>query len=640
MCGIAGFFDPGGFEAGQAERLVTEMTQRIRMRGPDAQSYWCDGQVGVALGHARLAIIDVSESGAQPMVSASGRYVMVFNGEIYNHLDLRDRLAQGFGATDYRGSSDTESLLAGIEAWGLKETLQLCVGMFAFALWDRQDRELNLGRDRFGEKPLYYGWQRSGGPATLLFGSQLKALHAHPRFEGQLDRNSAVRFFERLCVPGEDSIFEGISKVKPGTFLTFDAGTHEPKQTEYWSLAEASRRGADNRFSGNNAELLERTDEIVSRAVKRQMLSDVPLGAFLSGGVDSSTVVALMARYSATPVKTFTIGFADDRFDESAHAAAVAQHLGTDHSEITVTTTEAQAVVPQLCEIYDEPFADSSQIPTFIVSQLARRDVTVSLTGDAADELFAGYSRYGKTLEAWRLRGKLPDGLWSGLAPLGRAVEGATNRLPGLDRLNAMARVTGLLGAPTITDYYEAASNFARINRITRGRPIAQERLKFSAQSDLEQLSEYDIGHYMTDDILVKVDRAAMAASLETRAPFLDHEVAEFAFSLPPQMKRYRGDDGQVQTKWPLRQLLYQHVHRSLIERPKMGFGVPIADWLRGGLKDWAASYVLGAQVSSDDLLDARAIECLWTDHQRGTCDNSAQLWSVLMFCAWKQRWH
>ncbi len=638
MCGITGFFSPAGFDTALASRVIVDMTQRIRKRGPDAQSHWCDGDTGIALGHARLSVIELSASGAQPMISSSGRYVVVFNGEIYNHLDFRAELAARNDTAKFRGHSDTESLLAGFECWGIKGTLQRAVGMFAFALWDRKERRLHLGRDRFGEKPLYYGWQSADGPASLLFGSELKSLHAHPAFERRLNDDSVVRFFERHCVPGTESIFEGINKVRPGTFLTFDTQSRDAKETVYWSLPEALRRGADNRFAGDNHDLLERMDEFLSRAVKRQMLSDVPLGAFLSGGVDSSTVVALMCRHSSAPVKTFTIGFSEAGFDESEYAAQVARHLGTDHTKLTVTTEEAQAVVPNLCEIYDEPFADSSQIPTYIVSKLAREQVTVSLSGDGADELFAGYSRYVKTLRAWKLRGRLPTGAWSVLAPLGRVTELATRRSPRLAKLNRVARVAGLFGARDINEYYASASNFARLDRVTSGPGKRQNMPEMAAPSDLERLCEYDIGTYMPNDILVKVDRAAMAVSLETRAPFLDHELAEFAFSLPPDLKHHT-DNGRVVTKWPLRQLLYRHVPADLIERPKMGFGVPIAHWLRGGLREWAESYLLAPGIGADGLLDASQIQRLWTDHQNEISDNSGVLWPVLMFCTWREKW-
>lgn len=615
------------------------MTRRILKRGPDAQSHWCEAEAGIALGHARLSVIEISESGAQPMNSASGRFAVVFNGEIYNHMDLRAELASKGGLGSYRGHSDTESLLAGFEVWGVEDTLKRAFGMFAFALWDRQDRELHLGRDRFGEKPLYYGWQGGDGTESLLFGSELKALHAHPAFEKRLSIESAAQFFERHCVPGTASIFEGIKKVPPGTILTFDARGNEARQTVFWSLGSAITRGAHNRLNVNSSELLEKTDEILSRAVKRQMLADVPLGAFLSGGVDSSTIVSLMQRFSSAPLKTFTIGFSEEEFDESSYAEDVAKFLQTDHTTLTVTTEEALAVIPELCEIYDEPFADSSQIPTYILSQLAREQVTVSLTGDGADELFAGYSRYGSTLKAWEIRNRLPNCVWSTLAPLGRAVERATCRSPGLSRLNRAGRVVGLLAAGDISHYYSSASNFARFHRVMQQRTQATRSMAAPvAQSDLERLGEFDLRCYMTDDVLVKVDRAAMAASLETRAPFLDHEVAEFAFSLPPETKRFTYDGGIV-NKWPLRQLLYQTLPKRLIERPKKGFGVPISQWLRGALKDWAEAYLLSPQIEKDGLLNAGLIHHLWTDHQEHNSDNGAVLWAVLMFCTWREKW-
>lgn len=638
MCGIAGFFRPTGFKRETGAQTVADMTQQLRARGPDALAHWCDPEAGIALGHARLSVIELSQNGAQPMASSSGRFILVFNGEIYNHLELREALLSRFSKENYRGHSDTETLLAGFECWGVRETLSKAVGMFSFALWDRQDRRLSLGRDRFGEKPLFFGWQGEGPEASLLFGSEIKALHAHPAFERRLDRDSAIRYFERHCVPGTASIFEGINKIEPGSVLTFDTRSREATKQIYWDISAAVSRGAENRFQGGNEALLEQMDDLLFKAVKRQMLSDVPLGAFLSGGVDSSSIVAQMCRVSSAPVKTFTIGFSEPRFDESAHAAAVAKHLGTDHTKLEITTSEAQAVIPDLCNIYDEPFADVSQIPTCLVSRLAREHVTVSLTGDGADEFFAGYSRYEKTLRSWRMRNRVPAALWSVLAPASRTLEKATSASARLAKLNRVARVAGQFDAKSLARYYASTSNFNRSQPVTLRAGAALPLPESNAQSDLETLCEYDVHQYMRDDILVKVDRAAMAVSLETRSPFLDHEVVEFAFSLPPRMKQHVRD-GQIKTKWPLRQLLYRYVPEALIERPKMGFGVPIEDWLREGLEDWAASYLMDEKLGEDGLLDARMIQKLWNDHKARRADNGAVLWAVVMFCAWREKW-
>jgi len=423
MCGLAGFFSPGGIASGrEAQDILAKMSARMAHRGPDASGQWMDTAQGIAFGHQRLSIIDVSDCGIQPMASPSGRFVIVFNGEIYNHLELREDLRSQAPALNFIGGSDTESFLAGFDLWGVGETLRRAIGMFAFALWDKAERHLILGRDRFGEKPLYYGWQRAAGRNVMIFASELKALHAHPAFERRVDHEVATAYFKRGVVPGKGSIFKGICKILPGTFMSITPDGNE-ETTEYWSLTTAIRCGADKRFAGNDDEAIERTEELLSRSVKRQMVSDVPLGAFLSGGIDSSAVVAMMSHHSSVAIKTFTIGFTEETFDESHHATKVADALGTDHTTLQVTSSDAQEVIPHLCDIYDEPFADKSQIPTFIVSRLAREHVTVCLTGDGGDELFGGYSHYAKVLSIWRHRNRLPAVVWKLLSPVARRVE-------------------------------------------------------------------------------------------------------------------------------------------------------------------------------------------------------------------------
>ena len=642
MCGVTGFFAPGGFAPGDKEKhILSNMQKQIRHRGPDSGGQWIDAENGVALGHRRLSIIDVSANGHQPMTSPQGRYMVAFNGEIYNHPELRQDLLVRDPSLKFAGGSDTETLLAGFDLWGIQETLRRATGMFAFALWDKARRCLILGRDRFGEKPLYYGWQRADGRDVLLFASELKALHAHPAFERRLNRDSVAGYFQRLAVPGDESIFEGIQRVPPATFLTVLPGERHAVVTEYWSLNSAIRHGGENRFSGDDEDIAAQTETLLSHAVKRQMISDVPLGAFLSGGVDSSTVVALMQRHSTDAVKTFTIGFSEPDYDESGHAEAVAKHLGTDHTALQVTPAQAQAVIPSLCDLYDEPFADVSQIPTFLVSQLARGSVTVCMTGDGADELFGGYTRYANTLRAWRYRNRLPAAAWDVVSPMARGLEKLAANLPGnraAASLGRAARVTGMFDRRSIQDYFADSSDHARLYPLVLGKHSGRNPTSVAAATDLERLMEYDLRHYLGDDILVKLDRAAMATGLETRAPFLDHALAEFAFSLRPDAKlRPYGD--RYETKWPVRQVLYKYVPKKLVERPKKGFGVPIGDWLRGTLRDWGDAYISDSALGQDDLLNAKIIRQLWARHQHGVADHSAQLWAVLMFCSWRERW-
>jgi len=635
MCGLAGFFSPEGIICGrEAQRILANMQVRIAHRGSDASGQWIDAAHGIALGHQRLSIIDVSDNGNQPMTSPSGRFVIVFNGEIYNHLELREDLQAREPALHFVGGSDTESLLAGFDFWGIRETLRRATGMFAFALWDKMNRRLILGRDRFGEKPLYYGWQNATGRDVMLFASELKAIHGHPAFEKRLDLEAAATYFRRFVVQGNGSIFKGIYKLRPGTFTSIGPDGYS-ETVEYWSLVSAIRCGAKARYEGNDDEVIERTEDLLLRSVRRQMISDVPLGAFLSGGIDSSVVVAMMHQHGTTAVKTFTIGFAEDNFDEAPHAKKVADFLGTDHTMFRVTPADAQDIIPSLCEIYDEPFADSSQIPTFIVSRLAREYVTVCLTGDGADELFGGYSRYGKALRVWRRRNRLPATAWKFLSPVARRIECLTR---GNARMTSINRIVGLLDGPTIEDFYSRWTDWSCWEQLTRIEWQRENLICLEAATDMERLMEHDLRQYLPDDILVKVDRAAMATSLETRAPFLDHELAEFAFSLPVEAKM-RPRNGSFETKWAVRQVLNKFVPKTLIERPKQGFSAPIADWLRGALREWAGDYITGGSLDRDGFLNSDRIRQLWNNHQRGIANHSNQLWTVLMFCAWRSRW-
>jgi len=648
MCGLAGFFG-GNWAAGEqaARATLGGMAACIGHRGPDGTGLWLDAEHRLALGHNRLAILDLSPAGDQPMTSSSGRFVIVYNGEVYNHEDLRRRLLDEGFPTNWRGHSDTETLLAAIEAWGLKATLERAVGMFALALWDRQTKQLSLARDRLGEKPLYYGWQGKGADRTFLFGSELKALAAHPAFGGEVDREALTLYMRHAYVPAPHSIYSGVKKLLPGSFLTLEAGSEKPVVDLYWSGAEVARKGVEATRLGSPEDYVDQLEHLLSDAVGKQMLSDVPLGAFLSGGVDSSTIVSLMQAQSSRPVKTFSIGFHEQAYNEAEHAKAVARHLGTEHTELYVTADQAMAVVPQLPSIYDEPFADSSQIPTLLVSRLARDHVTVSLSGDGGDELFAGYNRYKITDSYWRklsriprpLRGALGGGLgsvsprtWDKIASIVAPILPASSRmaLPG----DKIIKAAGALPSRSADELYNNLISIWRdpgsvvIGASESLSPLLKSDLR--GLSDIERMMALDMLSYMPDDILVKVDRAAMSVSLETRVPFLDHRVVELAWSMPMDVKLRDG-----QTKWALRQVLYRHVPKQLIERPKMGFGVPIDSWLRGPLKAWAEELLDEGRLRREGYFRPEPIRRIWQAHQSGSANMQHQLWAVLMFQSW-----
>lgn len=654
MCGITGFWQPAGFAPDAAQALARRMADTLVHRGPDDGGVWVDGAAGVALGHRRLAIVDLSPAGHQPMVSASGRLVIAFNGEVYNHAALRQELAAAGKAPAWRGHSDTETLLAAIEAWGVQAALQRCVGMFAFVLWDAAQRKLTLARDRLGEKPLYYGWQ--GG--VLLFGSELKALRAHPAFAGEVNRDALALYFRHNYIPAPYSIYRGIAKLPPGTTLCItqaqaqQAGTAAlPAPQAYWSARQVAEEGQRNLFRGTEAEACDELERLLRQAVAEQMMADVPLGAFLSGGIDSSTVVALMQAQSAQPVRTFTIGFDIDGYDEAQHAKAVARHLGTQHTELYVTPGQAMDVIPRLPARYDEPFADSSQIPTFLVAQLARQQVTVSLSGDGGDELFGGYQRYFLADRLWRGVGWLP-------APLRAALAGGIRALPpegwnALWRVGAwllprqyryanagdkLHKLAEILAAPSPQAIYRRlVSHWKEPTALVLGAtepPTALTDPAQWAQLDdfCQRMMQLDTVSYLPDDILVKVDRAAMGVSLETRVPLLDHRVLEFAWRLPLALK-VRGNEG----KWLLRQVLYRHVPRELVERPKMGFGIPLEHWLRGPLREWAEDLLSETRLRQAGYLDPAPVRRMWAEHLSGQRNWQHYLWDVLMWEAWRE---
>jgi asparagine synthase (glutamine-hydrolysing) len=646
MCGFVGVLSKQADMLGS--QYIDRMTDAIRHRGPDDSGVWADPAAGVVLGHRRLAIVDLTPAGHQPMACHTGRFIIAFNGEIYNHLDLRRELEASGSDPAWRGHSDTETLLAGFVVWGIRGTLERCIGMFAFAVWDKQTRALTLGRDRLGEKPLYYGWQGSGELACFLFGSELKALKEHPAFSAEVDRDALRLLMRHNYIPTPHSIFRGIRKLQPGTLLTVSLGQHEPVIEAYWSLTDVAVSGNRQPFAGSLQQAVDELEALLKSAVRQQMVADVPLGAFLSGGIDSSTVVALMQAQSRRPVQTFTIGFNEEGYNEAVHAKAVARHLGTDHTELYITPQQALDVIPKLPMLYCEPFADSSQIPTFLVSQLARRKVTVALSGDAGDELFAGYNRYVLARNLWGKISSVPRGIRDIAAGGIRGLSSATwNRLLGpLQHLGPMSlrqanigdklhKGAGVLSADSIVDLYLRLVTHWQPQGLViggeepttclRGNPLLLDGL-----DDVQRMMALDAITYLPDDILVKVDRAAMGVSLEGRVPFLDHRVVEFAWRIPQSMKLRNGVG-----KWILREILFRHVPKELIERPKMGFGVPIDVWLRGPLKDWAEALLDEGRLRSEGFFNPGPIRAKWAEHLSGKRNWQYLLWDVLMFQAW-----
>jgi asparagine synthase (glutamine-hydrolysing) len=648
MCGITGFLTPvGRYNEEALDSMVLRMSQTLEHRGPDGFGIWSDAEAGVALAHRRLSIQDLSAAGRQPMVSACGRYLITYNGEIYNFRELGDELA-ALGHS-FRGHSDTEVVLAAVSQWGLAGALERFHGMFAFGLWDRNRRELSLVRDRVGKKPLYYGWCRG----SLLFASELKALRPHPDFEPEIDQDALGLFIRYSFIPTPYSIFKPIRKLPPGTHLTVSlADAHREGHPQvYWSAREVAEHGERQPFSGDMDAATGSLDRLLHDAIQGRMVADVDLGALLSGGIDSTTVVALMQTLSPRPVKTFTIGFQEPEFNEAEHAKAIARHLGTEHTELYVTARETMEMIPRLPTLYDEPLADASAIPTFIVSRLARSQVTVALSGDGGDELFGGYTRYLSTLKQWQRWRRYPLALrrlsagalrraarlgweWSADAkgpgrprarkPVSAKLEKKSRRLSAVDPVDLFARASSYWDQPgeVVLGARPAAS------------ALSDPGLRADVSQPLQSMMYLDFMGFMLDDILVKVDRASMAVGLEIRSPFLDHRIVELAWSLPLGLRIGPGGG-----KYVLRRLLERYVPRTLTERPKRGFNVPVAEWLRGPLRPWAEALLDPQRIGEQGLLDPQAVTRLWHQHLSGWGNRKNVLWSILMFQAWHEAW-
>ena len=634
MCGIAGYIG----EIKNPSDCLTKMAQAINHRGPDSNGLWI-GQEGIGLAHTRLSILDLSTAGHQPMHSVSGNYVLIFNGEIYNHEYLRSEL-ESISNRNWLGHSDTETLLASIEEWGIEDTLAKVKGMFAIALWDKKSKNLYLSCDRIGEKPLYYGWVNQ----QFVFASELKSIKQFPAFKNEIDRNSLAMFLRFNSIPAPYSIYENIYKLEPGQIIKIHSKSKQVQKNSFWSIEEVYKNGNMNKFTGTSKEAVDKLEHLLSSAVSSQMQSDVPLGAFLSGGIDSSTIVALMQSFSNSKVNTFTIGFNSKEYDEAKHAAKVAKYLGTDHYDKYVTDSDALNVIPNLPNIYDEPFADSSQIPTFLVSEFAKQKVTVALSGDAGDELFGGYNRYifsEKTLNTIfkapsiikQLISKsifsISEEKWSSLLS-----SHLNNRFANIG--NKIYKTADILSSKNVRDLhlklvsqiYNPSEWLKNANEYKS--KLNDDIVRFEELNSIESMMAYDLISYLPTDILTKVDRAAMSVSLETRIPFLDLDVIEFSASLPIEFKIRNGV-----SKWALREVLYRHVPKDLIERPKMGFGVPLAEWLRGPLKDWAESLLDEKRLHQEGFFNVEFVRDKWIEHLNGNRNWSHQLWNVLMFQAW-----
>ena len=637
MCGIAGVLNVAARSPEQLQRNATAMADSLAHRGPDDHGIWFDADAGIALTHRRLSIVDLSPAGHQPMMSADGRFIITFNGEIYNFQEIRKELE--LRGVNFRGHSDTEVILEAFSTYGIATTIKRLIGMFTIGLWDRRDRTLTLVRDRLGIKPLY--WAKFD--KLFLFGSELKALRAYPGWSPRIDRSAVASFMRHNYIPAPYSIYEGVRKLEPGTILTLSAAG-EPKIERFWDARSVAKAGLANPLHAGDSELNDELENLLRDAVRRRMVADVPVGAFLSGGIDSSTVAALMKAANAGPVRTYTIGFEHSGFDEAQHSAAVARHLGTEHTELIVTAKEALDVIPRLPDFYDEPFADSSQIPTYLVSAMTRRHVTVALSGDGGDELFGGYNRYKLAQRFWRTLSLLPVPVRRAFAAGMRSVSadswsGLLGFLPSRlrpaqagDKLHKLASIFALTDADAV--YRRLVSHWeptALMPGVTEPKGILWDSaVAQDFPGMLERMQLFDTVTYLPDDILTKVDRASMAVGLEARVPLIDHRVVEFAWRIPRRALIRNG-----LSKWPLRQVLYRHVPPDLVERPKMGFSVPLGQWLRGPLRDWAEALLDESRLRQEGYFQPAAIRQKWKEHLSGRRNWQHQLWTVLMFQAW-----
>jgi len=645
MCGIVGLLSLESCTNDFYHNVISAMASSMVHRGPDDSGRWVDASAGIALGHQRLAVVELSCHGAQPMLSHSGRYVISYNGEIYNHMEIRQRL-QAHCHAKFVSGSDTETLLAAIDAWGVVETLKSLNGMFAFAVWDRKDKILSLVRDRMGIKPLFYGLL----DGHLIFSSELRSFHQYPGFKGEIDRLALDELLRYSSIGAPRTIFKGIYKLEPGTFITFNSEELKRlsalKPSYYWHLKEIAAQGLSHPHNYDEIELVDELERLLRSSIRGQMISDVPLGGFLSGGIDSSTVVSLMQAESSRPVKTFTIGFNEDSYDEARYASRVAKHLGTDHHELCLTIKDAQDVIPSLADLCDEPFGDSSIIPTYLVSCLARKSVTVTLSGDGGDELFGGYNRYIAGSSIWRRSKKIPNILSKSLrhliyslspVQLNTLARIASKILPDARLPRApedkLYKIADILGINNIDDFYDTLlSRWPHSESLVIGLDtLASSHWQAAAEMDVANIMMLkDQFGYLPNDILAKVDRASMAVSLESRVPFLDHRLVEFAWHIPLSSKIQNGIG-----KLPLRKVLDRYVPQELLDRPKVGFGLPIDDWLRGGLRDWAEALLDPLRIRDQGYMNADMVQRIWLEHINGRNNHQHLIWNILSFQAW-----
>ena len=641
MCGFAGVL--GGNHAANKDALRL-MTDTLKHRGPDSSGQWFDEKDNIFLGHRRLSILDISSKGSQPMSSQNGRYILAFNGEIYNHLEIRKDLEKKINIK-WSGTSDTETLVMGFQILGIQKTIHSARGMFAMSVWDKKKKCLSLIRDRVGEKPLYYGWQNNDRNRSFLFGSELKSLKTHPSFVGKISKKAVLDYLKNKSVTGEDSIYENIYKVKPGYILTIDSNSKDIDEYQYWSMKETIKYAKESEFVDTEDNISKFLEDTINDAVREQMISDVPIGAFLSGGIDSSTIVALMQKNTSNSIKTFAIGFEDKEFDEAIYAKKVANYLGTDHTELYVSSDDALKVIPKLSNIYDEPFSDPSQIPTFLVSQLARQHVKVSISGDSGDELFCGYNRYADTEKFWNRISFLPKNIRRSLSKVI-----SKNELHFFKKIiscfgsnlseDKIQKGVNLLSSNSKLEFYRRfiSHHWYESNQIVLNVDDNSENKKkyfdLPGTNFQEMMMIHDLMYYLVDDILTKVDRASMSVSLESRIPFLDPRVIETAWKIPINLK-INSNNPALNQKAILRKILYRHVPKNLIDRPKKGFGIPISDWLRGPLIDWAESLINEERLKREEIFDYKDIRKKWNEHLDGSRNWHSELWGVLMFQEW-----